>query len=188
MTQSRVLGWLLLINAAMFIVEGMAGIIAESTALMADSLDMLADASVYGISLYAVGKSKQHKTRVAFFCGLLEIFMGISAGSEVVDKLLYGSRPDSLLMVVFGLLALLANIVCVVLITPFKHGDIHLRASYIFSKNDVIANLGVIISGLLVKVTHSNIPDLLIGISIALIIIQGGIRILNESRQALKMG
>lgn len=184
--QYKVLWWLLAINAVMFGVELVAGLLSDSTALMADSLDMLADASVYGISLYAVGKAARHKAGVAFGSGIIEIALGLTAGFEVAQKLLLGSEPQSLFMIGIGFLALLANTACVLLIARFRDGDVHMRASYIFSKNDVIANLGVIISGVLVMLLDSNMPDLLIGLLIALVVIKGGIHILHESRLAFK--
>ncbi len=184
--QYKVLWWLLAINAVMFAIELAAGLLSDSTALMADSLDMLADASVYGISLYAVGKAARHKAGVAFGSGVIEIMLGLVAGFEVLQKLLHGSEPQSLFMIGVGSLALLANSVCVLLIARFRDGDVHMRASYIFSKNDVIANLGVVFSGALVAWTGSNIPDLLIGFAIALVVIKGGIHILSESRAAFR--
>ncbi len=184
--QYRVLWWLLAINAVMFGVELIAGIVSDSTALMADSLDMLADASVYGISLYAVGKSARQKAGVAFSSGILEVMLGLAAGFEVINKLLYGSEPQSLYMIAVGCLALMANTACVLLIARFRDGDVHMRASYIFSKNDVIANLGVVVSGVLVAWSDSNLPDLLIGLLIALVVIRGGVHILKESRAAFR--
>ena len=184
--QYKVLWWLLFINAVMFGVELVAGLLSESTALMADSLDMLADATVYAISIYAVGKTARQKAVVAFSSGIIEVMLGLAAGFEVVDKWLYGSEPQSLYMIAVGSLALLANTVCVLLIARFRDGDVHMRASYIFSKNDVIANLGVVVSGVLVALLDSNIPDLLIGMLIALVVIRGGIHILEESRAAFR--
>lgn len=179
--QRKVLWVLLLINFIMFMIEVSASLIADSTALFADSLDMLADALVYGVSLYAIGQSLLNKARVAFVSGVVELLMGLTALFKVILKWLYGSTPESDLMMSFGLLALAANIICVYLIAAFRHDDIHLRASYIFSKNDVIANIGVISSGALVAWFHSNLPDLIIGLIIAFVIISGGIGILRES-------
>ncbi len=179
--------WLLLaINSSMFLVESVAGMLSDSTALVADSLDMLADASVYGISIYAVGKAASKKAGVAFASGVIELLLGFGALFEVINKLLYGSVPKSFIMIVIGCLALLANTICLHLISRFRNGDVHMRASYIFSKNDVLANLGVVISGILVALLDSNLPDLLIGLLIALLVIRGGIQILKESHLAIK--
>lgn len=183
--QGQVLIALLLINAVMFVIEGFAGWLSESTALMADSLDMLADASVYGFSLYAVGKTARHKAQVALISGIVEVLLGLAALYQVIEKWLWGSQPLSGLMMGVGMLALLANVVCVVLISRYRHGDVHLRASYIFSKNDVIANLGVILAGLLVAALNNRWPDLVIGLLIALVVLRGGGQILRESSAAL---
>lgn len=184
--QYRILWWLLAINGGMFGVELTAGLYSDSSALLADSLDMLADASVYGISLYAVGRAARHKAAVAFGSGIIEILLGIAAGYEVLQKLLFGSAPQSAVMIGVGCLALLANSISVLLIARFRNGDVHMRASYVFSKNDVIANLGVIVSGMMVALTNSSYPDLLIGSLIALLVIRGGFGIVRDSRAAFR--
>ncbi len=183
--QRKILIIVLAINLIMFLIEIFASLLADSTALFADSLDMLADALVYGVSLFAIGRTLSFKARVALVSGVVELLMGLAALFEVTKKWLYGSEPESDMMMSIGFLALLANIACVYLIATYRHGDIHLRASYIFSKNDVIANIGVISSGALVAWLGSNWPDLLIGLIIALVIISGGIKILRESWQAI---
>ncbi len=182
----RTLWLLLIINAVMFVVEAVTGLMSDSTALIADSLDMLADATVYGISLYAVGKTADKKAKVAFTSGVIEVMLGLGAGYQVISNLIGGSEPQSAFMISIGSLALVANIICVLLIAKFREGDVHMRASYIFSKNDVIANLGIVISGVLVGLLDSNIPDLLIGFLIAWVVIRGGLHILKESQLALK--
>ena len=182
--QRKVLLILLGINALMFIVELSAALISDSTALFADSLDMLADAAVYGVSLYAVGKAAGQKARVALFSGVVEVMLGLSASVAVIRKLVYGSEPEPVLMVMVGLAALLANVVCLRLISLHREGGIHMRASWIFSKNDVLANLGVIIGGLLVNITSSHLPDLVIGFAISIIVIRGGVQIFRESFRA----
>lgn len=186
--QRKVLLILLAINFLMFLIEAGASWIADSTALFADALDMLADALVYSVSLYAIGRSLLHKARVAFISGVVELGMGLTALFEVRVKWLYGSAPESDMMMAIGLLALTANVACVYLIAAFRHGDIHLRASYIFSKNDVIANVGVISSGAMVAWLDSNLPDLIIGLVIALVIISGGVKILRESWAQISCG
>lgn len=174
---------LLLINAIMFIIELVLGWLAQSTGLVADSLDMFADAAVYGIALYAVGKSVLHQARAARISGVLEVILGMGVLYEVVRRLLYGSQPQSGLIMLVGTLALFANFACLVLLFKHKHRGVHMRASWIFSKNDVIANLGVILSGLLVAMTGNRYPDLIIGAVISFIIIKGGISILKEAKE-----
>ena len=110
--QSRVLIVLLAINLIMFLIEITLGIISESTALIADSLDMLADASVYGIGLYAVGKSVFVKIKVAYISGVVQILLGIIVFFDIVRRTILGSEPESLLMIFVGIAALIANIIC----------------------------------------------------------------------------
>jgi Co/Zn/Cd efflux system component len=175
--------WRLLgINGAMFLVESLAGWWGESTGLLADSLDMLADASVYGIALYAVGRSPGLQKGAASASGVVQIALGIGVLFEVVRRLLYGSEPVSLLMMTVGVVALLANVTCLLLLAKHRKGGIHMRASWIFSTNDVIANLGVVISGGLVMSLGSRLPDLIVGGIISAVVIRGGVQILREAK------
>ncbi|QIL89292.1 cation transporter [Microbulbifer sp. SH-1] len=177
---------LLSINAFMFFLELVLGLIAESTGLLADSLDMLADAFVYGVSLYAVGKAVAKKASAARISGYLQILLGVGVLFEVLRRLFFGSEPQSTLIVVVGIVALLANIVCLGLISKHRGGGVHMRASWIFSVNDVLANLGVILSGALVAILGSRYPDLLIGMIISALVVRGGIQIVREAREAEK--
>jgi len=179
--QRRVLMLLLLINAVMFIVEITFGIIGESTGLISDAVDMLADALVYGVGLYAVGKAKMMKIRAAYMSGIFQIILALGVLADVTRRFLFGSDPESMFMLGFGVLALFANICCLSLISAHRNGEIHMRASWIFSKNDVIANVGVILGGVLVYLFDSHLPDLLIGTVIALIVIKGGVSIIKAS-------
>lgn len=175
---------LLSINAAMFVAELVLGWLAQSTGLIADSLDMLADATVYGLSLFAVGKGIAHQAKAARVSGFLQILLGIGVLFEVLRRLLYGSEPQSALIMAVGAAALLANIVCLALISRHRRGGVHMRASWIFSANDVIANLGVVLAGLLVAISGSRYPDLVVGAIISLVVVRGGTRILEEAREA----
>ena len=175
---------LLLINAVMFVTELAFGLLAQSTGLIADSLDMLADAAVYGIALYAVGRGLLLQTKAAEVSGYLQIILGTGVLLEVVRRVMFGSEPESMLIVSVGAAALVANLVCLGLISKHRNGGIHMRASWIFSTNDVIANLGVIVSGVLVAVLGSRIPDLIVGAVISAIVVRGGMQILKETRQA----
>ena len=181
--QRKVLITLLTINGVMFVLELAIGILADSTALIADALDMLADATVYGISLYAVGRANHHKVTAATTSGLFQIVLGLGVIAEVVRRYITGSEPEPLFMIGVGLIALLANSICLMLIAKHRDGEIHMRASWIFSRNDVLANLGVIVAGLVVAALHSNMPDLVIGTGISAFVISGGIRILREAKE-----
>ena len=181
-TERGVLVVLLLINGVMFIAELAVGWWAQSTALIADALDMLADAMVYGVGLYAVGKSMFIKAGAARISGSLQVLLGLLVLVDILRRLIVGSEPVSILMMGMGIIALIANVSCLVLIARYRSGEVHMRASWIFSKNDVIANLGVILAGGLVAWTGSRLPDLVIGLLVALIVIRGGILILQDAR------
>jgi Co/Zn/Cd efflux system component len=140
---------------------------------------MFADAAVYGLALYAVGHSAQMKLRAAHFAGWLQMLLALGALSEVIRRFLFGSEPESMLMMSFGCVALAANALCLVLIAKQKDSGAHMKASWIFSANDVIANLGVIGAGLLVALTGSRYPDLVIGFLIGLIVLNGARRSLQ---------
>lgn len=182
--QKRVLIVLLLINAVMFLLEMLFGVLAQSTALIADALDMLADAAVYGVGLYAVGRDVRHKVRAARLSGILQIVLGLGVLFEVVRRFISGSEPEPQFMIGIGVLALVANSVCLALIARHRDGEIHMRASWIFSRNDVLANLGVIFAGVLVTVMGTNVPDLIIGAAISAVVVTGGLRILREAAAA----
>lgn len=179
--ERQTLQWVLGINAFMFVFEMALGLLAQSTGLIADSLDMLADASVYAISLYAVGKSNTLKNSAARLSGFSQIALAIVVLADVIRRFIYGSEPVSTLMMTTGCIALLANIVCLKLIARHRNDGVHMRASLIFSKNDVIANIGIIISGILVWAFNSRYPDLLIGTAIAILVLRGGFSILQEA-------
>lgn len=181
--QRGVLIWLLAINGVMFIAEIIAGIIGDSTALIADSLDMLADATVYAIGLYAVGRSLLVKAKAAHISGVFQIMLGLGVLFDIIRRTVVGSEPESMMMIVVGMVALIANTICLVLIYKHRQGEVHMRASWVFSKNDVIANLGVISGGLLVAYTGSSYPDLIIGLIIATIVIRSGLHIVKDANR-----
>jgi len=181
--QVRVLITLLAINASMFVVEVVTGILAESTGLIADSLDMLADAVVYGVGLYAVGRAASAKIRAAFVSGYFQMALALIVAFDVSRRAVFGSEPEPAYMVLVGLVALVANVVCLKLIAKHRDGGVHMRASWIFSKNDVIANVGVVLSGGLVYVTGIRWPDLAVGIAIAYIVFRGALAIIADAQR-----
>lgn len=186
--QQKALRWLLAINGFMFVAEFTAGLLSQSTALVADSLDMFADAAVYSVGLYAVGKAALHKARAASISGVLQILLALFALGEVIRRFLMGSEPEPAYMMLVGLVALIANVTCLAIIAKHRRGEVHMRASWIFSTNDVIANLGVIAGGALVYYLDSRFPDLVIGFIVGIIVLRGGIQIMKEAREAKAAG
>lgn len=176
--EAQVLRWLLIINALMFLLEFGVGIVAQSAGLIADSLDMFADAAVYSIALFAVGKAAKQKLKAAHLSGGLQVVLGLGVLFEVIRRLIYGSEPVSILIMGMGFVALTANVACLLLLFKSRNEGSHMKASWIFSANDVLANLGVIIAGILVAVTGSQAPDMVAGLVIGLIVLNGARRIL----------
>ncbi len=177
--ERRVLWWLLGINGFMFFAEFGAGLWAQSAGLIADSLDMFADATVYALALYAVGRGARGKLRAAHLSGWFQLLLAIGALLEVGRRMVFGAEPIGLGMMIVAAVALVANVICLLLIMRHRHGGAHMRASFIFSANDVIANLGVILAGALVLWTSSPWPDWIIGVLIAAVVLNGAIRILR---------
>lgn len=181
-SESSTLRILLAINAVMFVAEFIGGWWAQSTGLIADSLDMFADAAVYGVSLYAVGKAASSQATAARLSGYLQLLLALGALAEVIRRFVGGSEPEAPAMMAISLVALVANVACMALISKHRTGGVHMRASWIFSTNDVIANMGVIVAGGLVAWTGSHLPDLVVGLLIALVVLSGAVRILRLAK------
>ena len=134
-----------------------------------------------------MGRSSGDQCQAAELSGRLQIGLAVWVLLDVLRRTAFGSEPISALMVGIGALALLANLLCLVLVRRQRGGGVHMRASVIFSTNDTLANLGVIAAGLLVAWSGSRLPDLMIGTAISLLVLQGGRRILREARRASRV-
>jgi len=178
--QSRLLWIVLLINFAFFVIEITTGFISKSMGLVADSLDMLADASVYGLSLWAVGAAVARKNKVARLSGYFQLTLALLGMIEVIRRFIgFEAMPDFRTMIAVSILALIANAFCLYLLQKSKSNEAHIKASMIFTSNDVIINSGVIVAGVLVLLTQSKYPDLIIGSIVFLIVVRGAWRILK---------
>ena len=177
--EAGVLRRLLAINALMFAIELVAGWWAGSAGLIADAADMFADAGVYGVALYAVGRAARHKLSAARLSGLLQLALAVGVLAETTRRIADGGAPEEIAMIGISLLALAANVACLALIARHRTSGVHMRASYIFSANDVLANLGVMLAGALVAWTGSPWPDRVIGFGIGIVVLVGSIRILR---------
>ena len=182
--QRKVLWYVLIINLVFFILEMGYGLVSKSMGLVADSLDMLADSFVYAISLIAVGKSLTHKKTVAKIAGYFQIILALIGFGEVIRRTIYSVEfPNYLTMIIISVLALVGNALCLYLLQKSKDKDeAHIKASLIFTSNDVVINLGVIVAGLMVYWLNSNMPDLIIGAIVFFIVSKGAIRILSLSK------
>lgn len=178
--QRHLLWTVLWINLTFFLLEVVSGLIAGSMGLVADSLDMLADALVYGLSLAAVGGPDSRKKSVAKWSGYFQMILALLGLSEVLRRFL-GTEdvPDFRVMILVSLLALIANSVCLFLLLRSRNREAHMQASMIFTSNDVVINLGVITAGGLVLWSGSNIPDLVVGAAVFVIVSLGSVRILK---------
>lgn len=168
---------LLLLNGGMFAVEVVAGWQAESMGLVADGLDMGADAAVYLLALLAIGASEVRKLRAARFAGRIQFLLGVLALLEIGRRAVVGSEPEAPVMIGISVAALAVNIACLAVLRRYREGDVHLQAAWIFSATDVQANLGVLAAGVLVAALDSAIPDLVIGLVVCWLVMRGALRI-----------
>ena len=180
-SQEKLLWTVLGINFVFFLIEITTGLFSKSMGLVADSLDMLADSFVYGISLFAVGGTLTRKKRIAKLAGYFQISLAIIGFIEVLRRFFMAEKlPNFSTMIIVSIFALIANGICLYLLQKSKSKDeAHMKASMIFTSNDVIINLGVIFAGILVNWLNSNKPDLIIGTIVFILVIQGAIRILK---------
>ena len=182
--QTHLLWTVLAINAAFFVGESVFGFLANSMGLVADSLDMLADSIVYGLSLMAVGKAASRKKSVARWSGYFQLGLALFGLGEVIRRF-FSSSPDEVdfrTMMLVAFAALLANGFCLYLLRGSKNEEAHMRASEIFTSNDIVVNLGVIAAGGLVYALDSRIPDLVVGAIVFLVVLHGAGRILKLSK------
>lgn len=182
--QKKLLWSVLAINFVFFIIEMTTGLISKSMGLVADSLDMLADSFVYGISLFAVGGTTIRKKQIAKLAGYFQITLAVIGFVEVLRRFFGDEKlPDFSTMIIVSFFALIANGICLYILQKSRSKEeAHIKASMIFTSNDVIINLGVIIAGIMVNWLSSNKPDLIIGTIVFVLVIQGAIRILNLSK------
>ncbi|WP_265562452.1 cation diffusion facilitator family transporter [Sphingomicrobium arenosum] len=184
--QRRVLVAVLAINVVMFVLEFGAGVIAGSTALMADASDMLGDAVVYAVSLYALARSDRWKAGAAMLKGVVILGLGVGIAFNVLIKISSGVAPSSTLMLIFGGLALVANLVCLRLLTRFRHQDVNMASTFECSRNDVINNCGVLLAAGLVWWLVSPWPDIIIGSLMAVIFLRSAFRVIREAAPQMR--
>ena len=184
--QRRVLATVLAINLVMFFVEFGAGLVARSSALQADAVDMLGDAIVYGLSLWAVNRGARWEAGAALAKGLLILAFFVFIAFEVIDKLVNGVPPSSALMLLFGTIALVANLACLALLWRFRALNINMKSTFECSRNDVAANLGVLVAAGGVALTGRGWPDIVVGGVIALLFLKSAVAVIGEAWPAWK--
>ena len=183
-SERRTLIWVLLINFSQALLAGIVGFIAQSTGLLGAGLDNLGDSVVYFASLYVVGRSVAAKSRVAKLSGYLLIGVAIGLLVDIVRRFFTGSEPIGWAMIAVAIVNVASNLWCIRLLRSHRGEGVHLKASWIFTTNDMIANLGIVLSGIAVIFFQSQIPDLVIGVIVVGIVIKGGFEILSDAKEA----
>jgi Co/Zn/Cd efflux system component len=184
--QSSTLKIVLGINAAMFIVELTAGLISGSVSLLADSLDMLGDALVYSFSIYVVTRGPRMKAKAALFKGGIMAVFGFSVLGQAVYKIVFPQLPLVEAIGAIGLLALIANSVCFALLWRHRSDDINMSSVWLCSRNDIIANVSVLLAAVGVWFTHTGWPDILIGLALSVLFLRSAIVVLRSAITELR--
>jgi cation diffusion facilitator family transporter len=182
--QRRVLQIALVLNATMFVVGLAAGVVGRSSGLIADSLDMLADASAYAIALLAVGRSELFKAQAARLSGALLTLLGIGVLGDAIRRAFAGHEPEGWVMIFVASLSLAVNATALRLLGRVRDQGVHLNAAWLFTRVDVIANLGVIGSGVVMLLTRFSFLDIIAGAAIGLYVVKEGLEILREGAKA----
>ena len=180
--QRRTLWIALGLNATMAVVGFAIGWLAQSTGVLADALDMLSDAAAYAIGLAAIGRSATFKRRAAQWSGAILLVLGLGIVVEALRRGVMGSEPLSGWMMLAASLSLVVNLTVLRLLRPFQQGEVHLRATWIFTRADVVANIGVLVAAGLVAITQSRFPDVIVGAAIGAYVVKEAIEILREAR------
>ena len=184
--QGSVLKIVLVINAVMFVVEATAGLAAHSTALLADSLDMLGDALVYGFSLYVLAKGARWQAISALFKGSIMAAFGIFVLGEAVYKIIYPVFPVAETIGIIGAVALLANSLCLALLWRHRSDDINMHSVWLCSRNDIVANTSVLLTAAFVWLLGSGLPDIIIGIFIATVFLRSAFYVIYRASEHLR--
>lgn len=185
--QVKVLWIVLLINLMMFLVEFGYGLYFESSALTGDSLDMLSDSIAYGSSIFVVGRTDLAKARASTLKAYLMIAMGLMVAGQAFYRLFFDAFPVPIGMGLVGVIALVANIICLFLLSRHRSDDINFSSVWICSRNDIIANISVLIAAGLVALSGTRWPDIIVGFGIAILFLKSAFFILNEVREGGKV-
>lgn len=179
----RVLWFALVVNAVMFVVEMTAGLSGKSVSLQADAVDFFGDAVSYGLSLAVLSMPMIQRTRVAALKGTVMGLFGLWVAGNIVYNLMNGTVPSAPIMGGIGLLAMLANIVCALMLFRFRSADANLRSVWVCSRNDALSNVAVVIAASGVWATNSGIPDLIVAALIGGLALYGSFEVLRMVRR-----
>jgi len=184
--QAKVLWSVLGINLVMFVVEFGAGLRADSLSLTGDSLDMLGDALVYGTSLYVIHRSTKAQAGATLLKGLMMFGFAIAVFARASYQFLNGASPEASMMGVIGAVALLANLLCLLLLTRHRNDNLNMSSVWLCSRNDIIANISVLVAAALVFFTHSILPDLAVGLLLTFVFAKSAGKVLSQSWQQIQ--
>jgi Co/Zn/Cd efflux system component len=185
----RLILWIALIaNAAMFVVEIVAGVAADSRALQADALDFFGDAANYAISLGVAGLALSWRAKAALVKAATMLVFGLWVIGYAVYGLVAGSNPEPQTMGVIGTLALVVNVIVALMLFRYREGDANMRSVWICSRNDAIGNIAVLGAALGVFGTGQAWPDLLVAAIMAGLAIWGSVEVFGEARWELAHG
>ena len=184
--QSSILKIVLGINAVMFFVELIAGLLAGSVSLIADSLDMLGDALVYGFSIYVVARGARMKAKAALLKGGIMAAFGLFVFGQALYKMILPQVPVFETIGIIGLLGLVANSLCLVLLWRHRADDINMSSVWLCSRNDIIANVSVLCAAVGVWLTSSGWPDILVGLGLAALFLRSAVFVLRGAKDELR--
>lgn len=185
--QSSILKIVLGINAVMFFVELTAGLLAGSVSLIADSLDMLGDALVYGFSIFVVARGARMKAKAALLKGGIMAAFGLFVFGQAMYKMIFPHVPVFETIGLIGLLALAANSICLVLLWRHRADDINMSSVWLCSRNDIIANVSVLCAAVGVWLTSSGWPDILVGLALSALFLRSALFVLRGARKELRV-
>lgn len=186
--QKRTLLIVLILNFGLFVVLGIGGLLADSSALLANALDNASDAAVYLISFLAVGRALIWKTRAARASGIMLLIFAVVILIDVARRMISGAEPMGWTMMGLAVVAAVVNLICFELIRRQKSEDVNMKAAETFSFNDFASNGGILIAGGLVMWLDQSWPDLVVGLIVAAIAVKGGRNILKEAAAASEVG
>ena len=174
------------INAVMFVAELATGVLAGSVSLVSDSLDMLGDAMAYGLSLYVVRRSATWKAKSALVKGFIMAAFGLASLGQAAYKAWVPHPPSFEAMGLMGFAALAANASCLGLLWRHRSDDINMHSVWVCSRNDIVANVSVLVAAGCVWFWRSGWPDIIIGVALAVFILRSAFRVLGRARSELR--
>lgn len=171
----------LVINAVMFVVEIVAGMMAGSSSLQADAMDFLGDAANYGVSLFVLGMSLHRRAMASLLKGATMGAFGLWVVGNTIRHLLGGTVPEAEVMGVIGVVALIANAAVAVMLYAFRDGDSNMRSVWICSRNDALGNIAVMGAAAGVFATGSGWPDFAVAGVMAALALSGAYQVLRHA-------